>query len=187
MNSGSLSIRRVGYNQYRKSYDPYDSHDENEDECPDCDKHAGSPFHGKHSDCCPRYVDSSALVDKFYSNDENESVEISSNIVLPKQRKIQPITSNEVLQSDDLYLEQFDASGERDDYANVIDDGICDSDLSMMQSKSKKRLHGPTRAKSMRGLYICKFIVRNSKLSNSTVVERTVVLNSIGKKKSCVL
>ena len=129
MNSGSLSIRRVGYNQYRKSYDPYDSHDENEDECPDCDKHAGSPFHGKHSDCCPRYVDASMLVEKCNSGDENEALERSTNIAFPKQRKIQQISSsNQVLQSDDLSIEQFDASREKDGYEDVLADKFIDSE-----------------------------------------------------------
>ena len=56
--------------QYKRSYDPYDSH--NEDECSHCDKH----LPGEHSDCCPRYIDASQANDKIGSDDEYEMGDI---------------------------------------------------------------------------------------------------------------
>jgi len=146
----SLS-KRGRYNQYRKSYDPYDSHDENEDECPHCDKYIGSPSNDRHSDCCPRYVDASLAVEKFASDDDDEHLEASSNITLPKQRQIQPFGfSGRIMQSDDLYLEQYEASREETGYEGVLADK--NSELSHDQSTSKRGLSGPTRAQSMRGM-----------------------------------
>jgi len=147
-----LSLSKRGrYNQYRKSYDPYDSHDENEDECPHCDKHFGSPSNDRHSDCCPRYVDASLAVEGFDSDDDDEHLEASSNMTLPKQRQIQPLDfSGRIMQSDDLYLDQYEESREETEDEALLADK--NSELSHDRSTSKRRLPGPSRAQSMRGM-----------------------------------
>ena len=97
--------------QYKRSYDPYDSH--NEDECSHCDKH----LPGEHSDCCPRYIDASQANDKIGSNDECE-MGISRNGAPPKRRHIEPLGSRnrdmyESGSEDELHL--LDEYAGRDD------------------------------------------------------------------------
>ena len=92
--------------QYKRSYDPYDSH--NEDECSHCDKH----LPGEHSDCCPRYIDASQANGKIGADDEDE-MEISRNGAPPKRRHIEPLESRnkgELDSEDDLHLLDEDLS-----------------------------------------------------------------------------
>ena len=108
----------MGYNKYRKSYDPYDSHDEDDGECPHCNKHSGDRTSGKHSDCCPRYIDSSMAVERYHSDDD---LEISQTGSAPKRRLIQPLhPSGQKSLGDDLDMEHselgdgYDLSGDVD-------------------------------------------------------------------------
>jgi hypothetical protein len=45
---------------------------------------------GRHSDCCPRYIDTSVAVERFASDDEND-LETSRIGASPKRRCIQPL------------------------------------------------------------------------------------------------
>jgi len=96
-------------------------------------------------------VVASLAVERFDSDDDDEQFEASSNMTLPKQRQIQPLGfSGRIMQSDDLYLEQYEASRDEAGYESVNPDR--NSEFSHDQSKSKRGLSGPTRALSMPGM-----------------------------------
>lgn len=75
--------------QYKKSYDPYDSNEEYGGGCPDC-QHSDKHIHGKHSDCCPRYIDNNLAMERSTSDNENdlESFHLGTS---PRQRSIKPL------------------------------------------------------------------------------------------------
>ena len=77
----------VRFSKYRKSYDPYDSHGEEDDDggCPHCHKHGLSK---DHSDCCPRYIDPDAEYGHY--SDESD-IEYFGHGPAPKHRSIKPL------------------------------------------------------------------------------------------------
>lgn len=75
----------VRFSKYRKSYDPYDSHGEEDDGgCPHCHKRGLSK---DHSDCCPRYIDPNAE----YGHSDESDFEYLGHGTAPKRRSIKPL------------------------------------------------------------------------------------------------
>ncbi|MBC7959312.1 MAG: hypothetical protein H7X94_05555 [Vallitaleaceae bacterium] len=116
--------QRLSSSRYKKSYDPYDSHGEDGDECPHCDQHSGAHPSGKHSDCCPRYVDASLVLEGLASDDENV-MEMSRNGGPPKRRHIQPLhfPGQISITGDAIGMDQNETGSDEELNLSVDDDG----------------------------------------------------------------
>jgi hypothetical protein len=151
--------QRLRHNQYRKSYDPYDSHGEDGDECTHCDKHSGAHPSGKHSDCCPRYIDTSLMSDKMAFDDDDKDLDMSRSGAPPKRRSIQPLHFPGQVSADrygaelgqyendsdqDLNISEEDGSRKMDDTQNAAADITVDR--TRAQSSGGSYRHQATRS-----------------------------------------
>ena len=133
------------HNQYRKSYDPYDSHGEDE-ECPHCDKHSGGHVSGKHSDCCPRYIDTTQPTERI---DDEFDLDMSQNGAPPKRRHIQPLhfLGQVSIGRDGLELDHYGTESDEDlplledETSRILDEnqsGAGDSTVARTRAQSSR-------------------------------------------------